>query len=161
MFDRDPVTPARVYREGFRWAPVATVMGALAIGVITVLSLFVWHIDGVFQQKTIQRNYANTVSSQSYQTSLLSEMEQHITNITGPGGLESARASVPAGSPEQANLRASELNEIATLCTESASFQPGVAPGSQQMETIVTANCEAGSPVADPPLANPVPAGGQ
>lgn len=157
MYDRDHVTPARAYREGFRWAPVVLVLGVLAIAVITVLCLFAWHVDGAFQKASIQRQYTNTVDSQAYQQSLLAEMEQHVTNITGPGGLAASRASIPAASPEQAVIAAQELQEITALCSQAVNFEPGAAPGSQQFEAIVTANCLAGTPVASPPLAmNPI-----
>lgn len=159
--DYDKPTPAGVIGGTWRWFPAALTVGIAVVALFTVLSLFVWHIGGIFQQKSIQRQYSNTVSSMAYQESLLSEMEQHVTNISGPDGLAATRASLPANSPEQANVRAMELNEITTLCSQAVNFIHGVAPGSRQMETIVAANCLAGSPVAEPPLANPVPAGGQ
>jgi hypothetical protein len=159
--DYEKPTPAGVIRGTWNWFGAALTVGFAGILLVTILSLFVWHIGGVFQQKSIQRSYSNTVDSQAYQQSLLAEMEQHVTNITGPGGLAATRTSIPANSPEQATVRASELNEITLFCSESANFQPGVAPGSQQMQAIVAANCTAGSPVADPPLADPVLAGGQ
>lgn len=157
--DPEDFTPARAYREGFRWAPVATVLGVLAVVVTAVIFLVGWQVAGWFQAHSIQRTYSNTVNSQSYQASLLAEMEQHVTNVTGPGGLAASRASVPADSPEQAVIRAQELSEVTSLCSESATFEPGVAPGSQQFNAIVTANCLAGTPVSAPPLADPVPAG--
>jgi hypothetical protein len=155
----DDVTPAQVIRETWRWFPAALTAGIALIALFTILSLFVWHVGGVFQAKSIQRNYANTVGSQSYQASLLAEMEQHAANITGPGGVAAVRAGVPAGSPEQVILRAQELRELSLLCSESVTFQPGTAPGSQQFESIVTANCLAGAPVSAPPLADPIPSG--
>jgi hypothetical protein len=161
--DDDRVTPARVFRETGQWTPA--VLFAVLMGVLVITAGILipgWFIGGWFQSHSIARNYGNTVNSQSYQSALVAEMEQHVTNITGPGGLAAQRQSVPAGSPEQANMRASELNEITSLCSESATFQPQLgAPGAAQMQAVVQANCLAGTPVADPPLANPVPVGGQ
>jgi len=160
----DPgITPGRVMRETGRWTPPAVLVLFTAVAIITAAVLLPgYYIGGWFQQHNIARNYSNTVASMSYQVALLAQMEQHVTNITGPDGLAGQRQSVPAASGEQASLRAAELNEITSLCTESASFDPQVnAPGTAQMQAVVQANCLAGTPVADPPLANPVPAGGQ
>lgn len=152
-YDDDDITPAGAMVAGFRWLPVVLVFGVVAVLLVTGLSLFVFHVGGVFQKAGIQRTYTNTVNSQAYQQSLLAEMSQHVTNISGPGGLAATRASLPASSPEQQVLRAQELNELTQLCAESVNFNPAIAPGAQQMETVVTANCLAGSPVASPQLA--------
>lgn len=155
----DEITPARVIRENYRWAPAVLTVSLTALGIGLVVVLVGWLAAGWFQSHNIQRNYSNTVSSQPYQQSLLAQMQVHVTNISGPGGLAATRTSVPANSPEQQVLRAQELNEISSLCSESVNFVPGIAPGSQQFESIVTANCLAGTPVSVPPLADPVPAG--
>jgi hypothetical protein len=156
------ITPARAINEGFRWAPVALIIGVLTVVIGGIIILVGWQEAGWFQSHQIARNYNLTVNSQAYQDGLLGEMQQHLTNITGPGGLQMTRQSVPAGSAEQVSLRASELNEIASLCSESARFVPQMeGPAGQQMQAVITANCLAGAPVATPPLANPVPAGGQ
>jgi hypothetical protein len=151
------VTPARAVREGFRWAWAAVILSLLLVAVFLPVSLFVWHIGGVFQQKSIQRNFSNTVHSQAYQASLLAQMQQNLENITGPGGLAATRAGLPASSPEQQVLRAQELNELQQLCAESARFDPQSVPGGQQVQAVVSANCAAGVPLAAPPLAGPVP----
>lgn len=151
--DDSEVTPARALRETFSWAVPVTVIGITVVLVVATVFLVGWQVAGWFQKHTIQRNYGNTVQSQQYQQTLVAEMQQHIANITGPGGLAASRASVPAGSPEQRVLRAQELNEVSALCGESANFIPGIAPGSMQMAAVVTANCLAGTPVSSPPLA--------
>ncbi len=155
--DEFSLTPARAYREGFRWAPVITILGCLAVAVTAVIFLVGWQVGGWFQKAGIARNYSNTVQSQPYQQSLLSEMQHHLENVTGPGGLAATRTGLAANSPEQQVIRAQELDEISQLCAESVNFVPGIAPGSQQFATVITANCLAGTPVSAPPLANPVP----
>lgn len=149
----DDITPAEVIRETWRWWPAALTVGLALIALFTVLSLFIWHIGGVFQAKTIQRNYSNTVSSQPYQQTLVGEMQQHLANISGPGGIAATRASIPAKSPEQENLRAQELAELSAFCSEGTNLQPGSAPGSQDLETVYRSNCIAGTVLAAAPLA--------
>ena len=162
MLDPD-ITPSRAIRETGRWTPALLMICLAAVLVVTAGILVPgYYIGGWFQSHNIARSYNNVVHSQSYQTSLLAEMQQHLTNITGPGGLQAQRQSLPASSPEQATIRASELNEVSQLCSESANFIPQDGPpGAAGMEQTVQANCQAGTPVATPPLADPVPAGGQ
>jgi len=156
-------TPGRAMRETGRWTPAVALALFAAVVVVTAAVLLPgYFIGGWFQRHAIARNYGNTVTSMSYQAALLAQMQQHIASITGPGGLQAQRRAVPAGSPEQVNLRASELNEITSLCAESANFMPqSGAPGAAQMQAIVGGNCLAGAPVATPPLADPIPPGGQ
>lgn len=155
MNDNRDFTPARAIRETWRWWPAALTAGIAVIALFTVLSLLVWHIGGVFQQKTIQRNYTNTVNSQQYQVSLETQMLTHVGNITGPGGLADARRATPAASPEQQVLRAQELNELTQFCAEGINFLPQDVPAGQQLEGIYQANCLAGTVTANPPLAAP------
>jgi len=155
--DRDDFTPARAYRENFRWAPVAIVVGVTAVCVVTVVILVGWHFAGWFQQHGIQRQFNNTVNSQSYQTSLLAEMQQHLSNVSD---VANTRGTVPRNSPEQVTLRASQLNELKQFCAESATLIPADVPGGADVESTVQANCTpAGVIVANPPLAGPVPQG--
>lgn len=156
----DPeITPSKAMRETGRWTP-ALIMICLAAVLVVTAGILVpgYYIGGWFGKHNIARTYNNTVTSQSYQDALLAQMQQHLTNITGPGGLQAQRQSVPASSPEQANLRASELNEIGSLCSESTRFAPQMeGPAGAQLQTTIAANCAAGTPVAAPPLADPVP----
>ncbi len=155
MDDDDDITPARAYRALFTWAPVAAVTGSVIVVVSAIILLVGWQVGGWFQQHAIQRNYGNTVQSQPYQDTLLAQMQAHLENISGPGGLADVRAGIPAGSPEQQVLRAQELNELDGLCAESARFVPRMeGPAGQQLQAIITANCLAGVPVASPPLAS-------
>lgn len=151
MYDDDP-TPAGVIRETWRWFPAAFTVGIAVILLFAGLGLFVWHIGGAFQAKTIQRNYSSTVNSQGYQQNLLAEMQQNLTNITGPGGLAGTRASLPAGSPEQATVRAQELAQLGKFCAEGAQLNFTVS-GAQALQGDYSANCDAGTVVASPPLA--------
>ncbi len=154
MRDDDEITPAGVIVTGFRWLPVIIIAGVLLTLGITALCLFVWHVDGAFQKAGIQRTYTNTVQSQAYQDSLLAQMQQHLANISGPGGLAATRASLPHGSAEQQVVQSQELNELDQFCTESLRFVPQTeGPAGQQLQTVITANCTAGVPVASPPLA--------
>lgn len=146
-------TPTRVIRETWRWWPAALTVGIAAIALFTCLSLFVWHIGGVFQQKTIQRNYSNTVNSQGYQQNLLTEMQQNLSNITGPGGLAATRQALPAGSPEQEVVRSQELAQLGKFCSEGAQLNFSAVPGGADIQTIYGQNCVAGTVIADPPLA--------
>jgi hypothetical protein len=127
-------------------------VGIALIALFTCLSLFTWHIGGVFQARTIQRNYSNTVGSQGYQQNLLSEMQQNLSNITGPGGLASVRQSLPAGSPEQDVVRSQELAQLGKFCSEGAQLNFTI-PGAQALQGDYAANCDAGTVVANPPLA--------
>jgi hypothetical protein len=151
--DYDDPTPAGVIRETWRWFPAALTVGVALIVLFTCLSLFAWHIGGVFQQKTIQRNYSNTVNSQGYQQNLLAEMQQNLGNISGPGGLASTRQSLPASSPEQEVVRSQELAQLAKFCSEGAQLNFTAVPGGADIQTIYGQNCEAGTVIASPPLA--------
>jgi hypothetical protein len=153
MNDYNDPTPAEVIRETWRWFPAALCAGIAVIILFAVLGVFVWHIGGVFQAKTIQRNYSNTVNSQGYQSNLLSEMQRNLANITGPGGLSSTRASLPASSPEQEVVRSQELAQIGKFCSEGAQLNFGAIPGGPDMQVIYNANCQAGTVIANPPLA--------
>lgn len=157
MADDIDITPASAYRETVRWAPVVTFMGVIVVLVASVIILVGWQVGGWFQQHQIQRQFNNTVNSQQYQTSLLNEMQQHLTNV---GDVANTRLGVPANSAEQATLRASQLNELSSFCSESVNFIPADVPGGAGVESTVQANCtSAGTLVTDPPLANPVPQG--
>lgn len=148
----DDVTIKGAVKEGIRW-------GVISVVVVAIIFLVGWQVGGWFQKHDIQRNYSNTVNSQSYQQGLLSQMQAHLDNISGPDGLAATRASLPAASGEQQVIRAQELNEVKGFCSESAQFDPSAVPGGQQMEAVITANCLAGVPVAEPPLADPIPQG--
>jgi hypothetical protein len=150
--DYDDPTPAGVIRKTWRWWPAALTVGLALIALFACLGLFVWHVGGVFQQKTIQRNYSNTVNSQGYQQNLLSEMQQNLANITGPGGLASTRQALPASSPEQENVRSQELAQLGKFCSEGAQLNFGAVPGGADMQTIYGQNCVAGTVIASPPL---------
>lgn len=171
----DDITPAEATRKTWGWVPfglnataaVLIIALAFAAGVTGIVYVLIPATTAVqvssakHQAQVNSAQYSATVASMAYQQPLVDRMQQHLTNISGPGGLASTRQSLPADSPEQAVVRAQELNEIASFCTESANLDPGVAPGSVQLEQVVTANCYAGTPVSAPPLADPVPAGGQ
>lgn len=175
MKDNDDITPAQAIRKTWGWVPfglnataaVLIISLAAAGGIIGIIYLLIPATTAVqvssakHQVAVNNAQFSATVASMSYQQPLVAQMQQHLTNITGPAGLASTRQSLPADSPEQVNIRASELNEVTSLCSESVNLDPGVAPGSIQMEQVVTANCYAGTPVSAPPLADPVPAGGQ
>jgi len=159
MFD-DDITPTGVSRGVWHWFP-AGVNVAIAVLLLGGLITFVgWQANWWFADQNVNRQYSQTVHSQSFQTSVAAEMQQHLSNITGPGGVAATRASVPANSPEQATLRSQELSELREFCSESAQLTPQ-DPASDQLEQVANANCLAGAPVASPPLASPVPAGGQ
>ena len=171
----DELTPAQAIRKTWGWVPfglnavAATliIFFAVSAGVIGIVYALIPATTAVqvssakHQAEVNNAQFSATVASMSYQQPLVTEMQQHIANITGPGGLASTRQSLAAGNPEQATIRASELNEVSMFCSESVNLDPGVAPGSVQLEQVVSANCYAGTPVAQPPLADPVPAGGQ
>lgn len=153
----DDITPGQAFRGTFRWAPVLIVMGIVAVLGTAAVFLVGWQLAGWFQQHGIQRQFTNTVNSQPYQTSLLAEMQQHLTNV---GNTANDRLAVPADSPEQAVMRSSQLNELEQFCSESTTFIPGDVPGGAGMEATISANCNAdGSVAAVPQLANPVPQG--
>jgi hypothetical protein len=157
----DDWTPGRVNREAGRWAPSAMFVGWMAVIVVAAgILLPGYFVAGWFQTHNASRSFSITVHSMQYQTTLTGEMQQHVTNIIGPGGLASQRTSLPASSPEQQVIRSGELNEINQLCTESVNFIPQDGPpGAAQIQTIISQNCLAGTPVANPPLANPVTGG--
>lgn len=155
MPDDNRIRPADVYRETGQWIGPALMIGLSLLGVGAVIVLCGWLIGGWFQSRDIQRNYSNTVSSQGYQASLLSQMQQHLANISGPDGLAVTRAGLPASSPEQQVIRAQELNELGALCAESTRFNARAVPGGQDMQAVITANCTAGTVIASPPLAPP------
>lgn len=173
--DYDDITPTQAIRKTWGWVPfglnavaASLIIGlAFAGGVTGIVYLLIPATTAVqvssakHQTAVNNAQFSATVASMSYQQPLVAEMQTHLTNITGPGGLASTRQSLAAGNPEQANVRAQELNEVTLLCSESVNLDPGVAPGSVQMEQVVSANCYAGTPVAEPPLADPVPPGGQ
>lgn len=173
-WDDDP-TPTEATRRTWGWVPFglnavaasAIIIGAACFAIAGIVYALIpastaIQVKQAQQQGTVNSaQYSATVRAMSYQVPLLAEMEQHVTNITGPGGLASTRSSLPASSPEQLTVRAQELNEITSLCSEGINLDPGVAPGSVQMEAVYNANCIAGTPIAAPQLANPVPAGGQ
>lgn len=175
MKDYDEITPTQATRKLWGWVPfglnataaVLIITLAAAGGITGIIYALIpattaVQVSSAEHQKQVNNaQFSATVASMSYQEPLVQDMQRHITNITGPGGLASTRQSLPAASPEQVTVRASELNEISLFCSESVNLDPGVAPGSVQLQQVVTANCYAGTPVAQPPLADPVPAGGQ
>lgn len=156
MRDDDyPVTPTEVYRQTGMWFGPVLFVGLAVLVIGATIVLCGWLIGGWFQSHDIQRSYSNTVNSQGYQQSLMSQMQQHLSNISGPDGLAATRASLPATSPEQQVVRSQELDELRAFCSESARFNPAAVPGGADVESVVTSNCSAGVPVASPPLAPP------
>jgi len=155
MYD---VSPREVRREVRRWSGTAVFVLVTFVLVITAGILVPgYFIGGWFQTHQIRRQFNNTVNSQQYQTSLLNEMQQHLTNV---GDVANTRLGVPANSAEQATLRASQLNELQQFCSESTTFIAGDFPNGASVESTIQANCtSAGTLAADPPLANPVPQG--
>lgn len=153
----DP-SPREVRREVRRWTPTAVFTLLAVVFVVTAgILLPGYYIGGWFQQHQIQRQFNNTVNSQSYQTALLNEMQQHLTNV---GDVANTRAGVPANSAEQVSLRASQLNELQQFCSESTTFIAGDFPNGTSVESTIQANCtSAGTLAVNPPLANPVPQG--
>lgn len=153
--------PKAARQATYRWAPTVAMWVGGFIAVVAVINLFGWWLGGWYQTHTTQRNFSNTVNSQQYQTSLVSEMEQHLNNISGVGGLAATRSSLPASSGEQATIRAQELSELREFCAESFTYKPGLSdsPDAQQLAADIAQNCSAGAAVADPPLAGPVPIG--
>jgi hypothetical protein len=153
MVDLNDWSARDVLKAGGRGLLVAGILGALAIVILTLLCLFVWHIDGVFQKASINRSYSNTVTSQSYQTTLDGEMAQNIANITGV-----PRASVPSNSPLQVSMIASQMSELRSFCQEAVQMTTA-NPDYTQYEPIYTRNCIAGAPNPNPDPSLIAPAG--
>lgn len=165
-------------REGFKWGIFWSIIGFLVI-----VAFFAWtyfaqalffsvdtaQVKHNIRMGTIQAsgNYQITQNSKAYQDAQISQMNQNLSNIEGPQGLAITRASLASDDPQQAALKASELNQVNDFCSEAQKVVPentqftaqnGSSPSLAQ---IAGANCLAGSAVADPPLArNPVPDGG-
>jgi hypothetical protein len=117
------------------------------------------------QAKIIDQENKNVYGSLAYQTSAFQAAAQNLSNITGPAGLAATRASLPANSGEQAVLQDSEDQQVRDFCSWLSKVNPDypsmTAPPSPTMAQVYAANCTAGGPVANPPLAmNPVPDGG-
>jgi hypothetical protein len=138
----------------FRWTwGILTAVIALVIVVIVC-----WQAGWWFTAHNVQRGYSVTVQSQQFQTSLDAEMAQNIANISP---LATERQGIATSSPEQVTIRASELNQLTLFCREGLQLVNN-NPGYASLEQTYTANCAAGAPTIDPPLANPVPpTGGQ
>jgi hypothetical protein len=82
-------------------------------------------------------------------------METDLANISGTAV---DRSAVPANSPEQITMRASQLNQLQAFCASALQLTT-TNPADAALQAKAAANCDAGVPIADPPLANPVPAG--
>lgn len=164
-------TPSDAQREGFRWLPVAILACLAFAGLIVALQQFGFILDtnnvhhqgkvGVIQAS---QNYQITQNSKAYQDGQIATVNARIQDILGAGGLAATRASLPAGSGEQASIRAQELNVIDHMCAAAQSILPDntdYTAGSPSDAQIIGANCVGGQATANPPLArNPVPAGG-
>lgn len=174
-------TPGQAMAKGFPWIPVIVafiIAVPFAIWAIVALSSpAVNGIDATSQRNAVNhlrreqavnnQQYRNTTQGQQYQDNLVSGpdgIDSHLENILGPSGLAVIRASLPASSPEQDNVRAQEMNEITLMCAEAQKLNtsnPALNAGTPPLKAILAANCLAGGPVQDPPLArNPVPGNG-
>lgn len=159
--NNDEITPARAIRGGWSWLPagingivIAGIAVLVAAAVITGIVYLLIPAGNAIQKKNIQNNYSDTVNSQGYQVNLLAEMQQNLSNITGPGGLSTTRQSLPAGSAEDQVVRAQELAQVVKLCAEGAQVNWNAGtPGADSMLPVYHDNCEAGTAIADPPLA--------
>jgi hypothetical protein len=158
----DEWTPARATARTWGWVPFGLnavaasliIAGALAAGISLIVYALI-PAGTAIQKETNQQHYSATVSGMPYQESLLSQMEQHLNNISGAGGLASTRGSLPADSPEQENILAQELSELRSFCGEGVNLIPGVAPGSSGVYATYKQNCANGAVSQDPPLAPP------
>jgi len=134
-----------------RWL-IAGIAALVLAGIVVFIG---WQAGWWLTAHNVQRGYSVTVSSQAYQTSLDAEMSQNVSNI---GDLAVTRAGIPASSPQQAVIRAQQLNQLILFCKESLQLVNN-NPGYASLEATAQANCAAGAPLPqDPPLAAPVPA---
>jgi hypothetical protein len=153
MYGTDTPTPGQVAAGIGKWLWV----GAIIFALIVAFIFAAWQVGWIFAKANVGRSYSTTVQSQQYQTSLDNEMAQNISNI---GSLAVTRSGIPASSSQQAVIRAQELNQVKLFCTESLQLVDN-NPGYASLAATAQRNCTAGAPAADPPLAEPVPAGGQ
>ncbi len=148
------ITPTQVAVWFWRWFWI----GVCAIALLAAVTLGLWRAHWWFFAQGQQMRYNGIVHSQQYHDSHVALMQQHISNISG---LATDRATVAATSYEQVVLRAQQMNEIQSLCQESTAFFPNGTPADAQLEVVIQANCIAGAPTPQPPLADPVPPGEQ
>jgi hypothetical protein len=144
------ITPGRVWVGFWRWFWTAV----CAVALLGAITIGLWQAHWWFFAQNVNRQYSVTVRSQAYQTSLVAEMQQHLSNIMSPSGLALTRARLPVNSPEQEVLRSQELSEVREFCSEGSNLIPQAGiPGSQDLYSIYNKNCIAGVPVSSPPLA--------
>jgi cytoskeletal protein RodZ len=179
--ERGAMKPHQAAREGFPWIPwVIAIVVVLGTGIwllTWLLSPAVNGVDSIAQRNEVNhlkrqqavnnQQYQNTTQSQQYQDNLVNGpdgINASLAAITGPGGIAATRLTLAKSDPEQANLRAQEMQEITSLCEQAQKLNPSnsaLAQGDPTLKAILAANCQAGGPVQNPPLAlNPVPDGG-
>jgi hypothetical protein len=171
--------PWEAQRQGWPWVPVivmvliVVVLGFFGLAYFTQSLGFTLGNREVAHQLHVGKvlasgNYQITQQSKAYQDSQIADMNQNLSNIEGPGGLAITRAGLAASDGEQATLKADELYQVRQFCAEAQNIVPGNTalsgadvPGVPTLKQLIAANCLAGNPVANPPLAmNPVPGGG-
>ncbi len=171
--------PHQAAREGFPWLPWVVIAIVVIVGGFTALYVLVLApagnvIDAANQRnqlhheqrqgKIINQQDKNIYGSLGYQDAQIAAMEHNMGNITGPEGLAITRAGLPANDPEQQTLAAAEDDQVRSLCAEGAKVSPSnpqFTSGSPSLKAVYAANCTAGTPVANPPLArNPIRDGG-
>jgi len=145
-------TPESAVRNGWRWYWVVGPSLLVAVGIVILIGYLA---AGWFGQANANRGYAQTVHGSGYQTATTHDMETDLANISGTAV---DRSAVPANSPEQITMRASQLNQLQAFCASALQLTT-TNPADAALPAKAAANCDAGVPIADPPLANPVPAG--
>lgn len=145
-------TPQGAASNGWKWFWIAGTSLTVMIGIVILIG---WQIAGWFGQANANRGYNQMVHGQGYQVAQANLMQQHLKNI---GDLAVTRAGTPANSPEQQVMRAQQLNELQAFCSESLQLT-AVNPATTALDAKAAANCDAGVPITNPPLADPVPAG--
>jgi hypothetical protein len=141
------ITPGRAYREGFKWAPVVTVLGCLAVLVIAAIVLVGWQVGWWFSNQNVNRQAHQTQNGYSNQTTLHQQVTQNIATVT------SLTTQIDqAGSAQQAaDLKAQRAAVAGTACEEASEVSSAdpLPVGQQQW---ASANCSAGVVSPNSPL---------
>lgn len=153
-YDDDEITPTRVISESSRWLPV--VIWGLAVTVIIggILTFVLWRMGVWFQNQAPNLQYSRTVNSQGYQANLLKRMADTYGDVSDTAV---TRLATPANSPEQAALRASQLNSLRQFCLAASQLSPVSQKLPAAMTAQVAANCAGATVLPDPAAARPIP----
>lgn len=134
------IGPKDVYRETGRWAPVAVVVGIVAVVVVALIVVVGWQIGWWFSAQNATRQAEITQNGYSNQTTLRQQVTAKLADVTSI----TTQLAEPDITPDQAAaLKAQRAAIAAIACSDAAQITGPPLPAGQAQ--WVAANCSDGS----------------